>query len=622
MPLIPIVGRRNAKTQFVIALLYTVLALGAVTCVYPFLVMMGEAATSQYDQAEFPVIPSYLVSDRSLFAKFADDKYADDIAIIDGQYGTDCARVQDLSPPRGQALTSPDRVADWNAFFSGLPALFKRPGFGGIPGIAYSPNPLADRYQSYVERKFHWDINALNKAYMEEDAGFYTVLPPVQYAQSNKQNWLPIHDPKTVDYEAFLQTLPGWFWSPIRCDALYQTWLMQNVYPGGIADLNLAWGTHYAYFQQIPLSGRPPSSALPAQARDWESFVRTTLPIRFLVVDRSATASFDSFLHGRYHTIDAYNRAYRAHAASFASIALPDVEAMVPNQLGVIDWVDFIKSGAPLGALTVDSLEIRYRAYAQARYHLTDEQAAVCEPPIYTSEFDYVKAHAWQLRSYYAFRNYGVVGTYMSLHGRAVTVTAIYCLLSVLAALIVNPLCAYALSRFNLSYAPALLIFLLATMAFPTEVTQIPNFLQLKEFGLLNTFYALMLPTLASGYSIFLFKGFFDSLPKELYEAAMLDGAGEIRMFWSITLPLSKPIFAVIGLGAFTAAYAAFLFAILICQDAKMWTLMVWIYEMQAAGAPIYVMLAAITLASIPPLLVFIFAQNTIMKGIIIPSYK
>jgi multiple sugar transport system permease protein len=166
------------------------------------------------------------------------------------------------------------------------------------------------------------------------------------------------------------------------------------------------------------------------------------------------------------------------------------------------------------------------------------------------------------------------------------------------------------------------LIFLLATMAFPTEVTQIPNFLLLKQLGMLNTFYALLLPSLASGYSIFLFKGFFDSLPKELYEAGTLDGASELRMFWEITLPLSKPIFAVIGLGAFTAAYSSFLFAILICQDPKMWTMMVWTYEMQAAGAPTYIMLAAITLISLPVLLVFVFAQNTIMKGIIVPSYK
>ena len=95
----------------------------------------------------------------------------------------------------------------------------------------------------------------------------------------------------------------------------------------------------------------------------------------------------------------------------------------------------------------------------------------------------------------------------------------------------VNPLAAYALSRYRLSYTPKVLIFMLATMAFPAEVAMIPNFLLIKQLGLLNTFAALILPGLASGYFIFLLKGFFDSLPAELYEAASIDGASELRMF-------------------------------------------------------------------------------------------
>jgi len=93
------------------------------------------------------------------------------------------------------------------------------------------------------------------------------------------------------------------------------------------------------------------------------------------------------------------------------------------------------------------------------------------------------------------------------------------------------------------------------TMAFPPMVTQIPVFLMLRKLHLLNTFAALILPGLANGYSIFLLKGFFDGLPKELYEAAELDGASETQMFTRICLPMSTPVLAVIGLGAFTHAY-------------------------------------------------------------------
>jgi ABC-type maltose transport system permease subunit len=69
-----------------------------------------------------------------------------------------------------------------------------------------------------------------------------------------------------------------------------------------------------------------------------------------------------------------------------------------------------------------------------------------------------------------------------------------------------------------------------------------------------------------------LLKGFFDSLPQELYESAALDGAGEIRIFWQITMRLSQPILAVIALNAFTAAYSNFMMALLICQDENMLT--------------------------------------------------
>jgi len=138
---------------------------------------------------------------------------------------------------------------------------------------------------------------------------------------------------------------------------------------------------------------------------------------------------------------------------------------------------------------------------------------------------------------------------------------------------------------------------------------------------MLNTFFALILPTAANGYSIFLLKGFFDGLPKELYEAAELDGASETQMFTRICLPMSTPVLAVIGLGAFTMAYGSFLWAFVVCQDKNMWTLMVWLQQMQS-WAPQSMVYAALVLAAIPTLIVFIFAQDVIMRGIIIPMEK
>ncbi|MFA6716985.1 MAG: carbohydrate ABC transporter permease, partial [Victivallaceae bacterium] len=188
-------------------------------------------------------------------------------------------------------------------------------------------------------------------------------------------------------------------------------------------------------------------------------------------------------------------------------------------------------------------------------------------------------------------------------------------------ALIINPLAAYALSRYKPPSAYKILLFLMLTMAFPPMVTQIPIFLMLREFNLLNSFFALILPGIANGYSIFLLKGFFDSLPQELYESAELDGAGEFRIFWQITMSLSKPILAVIGLNAFTLAYSNFMMALLICQDQKMWTLMPWLYQLQQNGSQ-GVIFASLVIAAIPTFLIFAFCQNIIMRGIVVPVEK
>jgi multiple sugar transport system permease protein len=225
------------------------------------------------------------------------------------------------------------------------------------------------------------------------------------------------------------------------------------------------------------------------------------------------------------------------------------------------------------------------------------------------------------LRQEFIKRNYVHVLDYIVLHGRAVTNTVVYCVLAILAALTVNPLAAYALSRYKPPSAYKVLLFLMLTMAFPPMVTQIPNFLMLRELGLLNTFAALILPGMANGYSIFLLKGFFDSLPQELYESAELDGAGEFRIFWQITMSLSKPILAVVALQSFTIAYSNFMMALLICQDEKMWTLMPWLYKLQQSSGQ-GVIFASLIISALPTFVVFVLCQNVIMRGIVVPVEK
>jgi len=115
---------------------------------------------------------------------------------------------------------------------------------------------------------------------------------------------------------------------------------------------------------------------------------------------------------------------------------------------------------------------------------------------------------------------------------------------------------------------------------------------------------------------------FFDGLPQELYEAAQIDGASEMTIFLRMALPLTKLIIAIIALGAFTYAYSAFMFAFLTCcQYPDMWALMVFLYEFQQ-NYPNYLVMASLVVSAIPTLLVFIFCQNIMLRGIVVPLFK
>ena len=594
MALIPVVGRKTLKMRAFVAMLYVVLSLGAVTMVYPFLVMLGTSVTSQYEKSSYDIIPRYLRSDDALFGKYAEDKYKADMGQVNAAYGTSYVALQDVHPPPAGDAT---RVRQWDQFAQALPARYKTVGFTGA-AAAFSPSPLLDRYHAFLTEHFHGDIRALDRLYNQEDEQFQTVFPP--FEQPTKHNWTPDGTPKSRDWQAFQATLPANYFIVVGADPLYQKWLHEEAHPDADAK----------QYAGATLPARPKGS--PAQRQDWETFVRTKMPFRYAHVNLSALPAYQAYLSGHYKgNVADFNAKYGANAASFADVHLPHPDAVPSAGVGLLDWIGFLRV-APLAALSADTPETRWR--------LASPQSPAL--PVQAADWAYVQSHTGALRRDFVTRNYSLVIQYVLLHGRAVWVTVIFCLLSILTTLLVNPLCAYALSRYNLSYGNAVLLFLLATMSFPGEISLIQNFLLLKHFNLLNTFYALILPGAASGYTIFLMKGFFDSLPRELYEAGTLDGASELRMFRDITLPLCRPIFAYVSFIAFTAAYGGFLYAMTICQDRGMWTLMVWIYELQTSGAPMYVMMAALTLAAVPTLLAFLLAQKVIMKGIILPSFK
>ncbi len=608
--------------RLIIAALYAVLSIGAVTMVYPFLVMLGTSFTSEVDKDEFRPIPRYVHDDAQLFRKYVEAKYNEDIPKFNAYLGNDLPEFKKVEVPENVSQT---RVADWLEFKKALPDTYKM--LGSVANLSRITPELQTHYQSWLRARYKNSLDEVNRAYRENNLQWEDVLIPVE--DWNLRAYQPVLNRKYQEFLEFRSEQPARYFNTASGDGLFQDWLRLR-YGTEPGPLNAAWGTEYKNRFEVRLPERRPAN--PQMAKDWEEFARKELPSQFVGADPSAAPLYRRFLRQQYEgAISLLNRRYGTRHAGFSAVPLPPPMKVPVAGMAQADWIAFVDRVLPAEMIRLQTPDILFRQHLASKYgdvaRLNGAWSArhasfgSITPAYLEADWVEMQADRKAIRREFLVRNYREVFNYIVLHGDSLKNTMILVFGLMCVTLVVNPLCAYGLSRFNLPQTYKVLLFLLATMSFPAEVSAIPRFLLLKQFHLLNTYWALILPAMANGYSIFLLKGFFDSLPKELYEAATIDGAGESLMFSKITIPLSLPVMAVIGLGTFTAAYGSFMWALLVCQDPKMWTLMVWLSQMQQ-WAPPFVMFAALVLAAIPTLLVFVFCQNIIMRGIIVPTEK
>jgi multiple sugar transport system permease protein len=191
-------------------------------------------------------------------------------------------------------------------------------------------------------------------------------------------------------------------------------------------------------------------------------------------------------------------------------------------------------------------------------------------------------------------------------------------------------LVAYSFARLRWPGRDLLFGLVLATMMLPEVVIMIPRFIlfaQLPAFGFqgssnwINTFLPLIVPPLLAGssFNIFLLRQFMRSVPMELSESARMDGASELRIFWDIVLPLSKPALATIAIFTFQAAWQDFMGPLIYLQSERLYTLQLGlrIFEYAAGGAPAWNwMMAASLVVMLPVLVVFLFFQRYFIEGI------
>ncbi|WP_241984744.1 carbohydrate ABC transporter permease [Cryobacterium adonitolivorans] len=185
--------------------------------------------------------------------------------------------------------------------------------------------------------------------------------------------------------------------------------------------------------------------------------------------------------------------------------------------------------------------------------------------------------------------------------------------------IIVATTAGYALSILRPRYAGVLNALVLGTLFVPSVVLLVPLYLTVLDvpfvgISLINTFWAVWLPAGASAFNVLLVKRFFDNLPREVFEAARTDGASSFRLFWSIVLPMSKPIVGVVSVFAIIAAWKDFLWPSLVLIDPLVQPLSVRLPALQQS-IELGVYLAALAISSIIPILLFLVFQRMFLRG-------
>jgi len=191
--------------------------------------------------------------------------------------------------------------------------------------------------------------------------------------------------------------------------------------------------------------------------------------------------------------------------------------------------------------------------------------------------------------------------------------------------LLVSALAAFLFSRVKFRFrGPLFLLFILGTMV-PVQVAIIPMFEELLRLGLLNTHVGLVLVYIAFGvpYQIFLLRNFFNGIPRELDEAAAIDGASKLAIFWRVIMPLSKPILAALFILDFVGTWNEFSLALVVLQSSPNWTLPLGLQAFQGQfGVQFHLVQAVTILATIPVLVLYIVFQRAFVSGLTAGAVK
>ena len=195
--------------------------------------------------------------------------------------------------------------------------------------------------------------------------------------------------------------------------------------------------------------------------------------------------------------------------------------------------------------------------------------------------------------------------------------TFVYIALILVLDLLLNSICGYALAKFDFKGKGMMLNFIVALMVMPMEAIMLPLYIEMSQLGWVNTLAALVIPFVAKCFSIYMFRQFFCDIPDELLEAAALDGAGPVRTFFTVVMPISKTVYATVFILDFVAHWNDFMWPFLVMTGESKRTIQLAI-QVFFGTQPIHysAIMAALVVSAVPMLIMFIFMQKYYIEGI------
>lgn len=189
--------------------------------------------------------------------------------------------------------------------------------------------------------------------------------------------------------------------------------------------------------------------------------------------------------------------------------------------------------------------------------------------------------------------------------------------------LLCNTLAGYAFAKLRFAGRERVFQVLLAALVIPAQVAMLPLFLLMKQLGLVNTWGGVVVPALASVFGIFLVRQYARSIPDELLEAARIDGASEVRIFFQIVLPMLKPVLVTLTIFTFMAAWNDFMWPLIVLTDQQHYTLPVALATLSREHVQdVEMMMAGAVVTVLPVLLLFLLLQRYYIQGLLLGSVK